>query len=190
MEPEQLGKLMAAYCDGDAAAFRALYDAVAGRLLKYARALVREQPAAEDVLQRSFLKLHGARSAYVRGADPLPWLYTIVHRTALDELRRLKRAPVADAARAEGRAALTGIPEELAPAQADRQFLASLTMAALEELPARQREVVVLLKLHGASIAEVAAITGSTPNAVKVRAHRAYEKLRELVKRQARREGA
>src|SRR5207237_5684964 len=86
--------LMARYCDGDAAAFAQLYVKVAPRLLGYLMGLIGERAAAEDLLQHTFMKLHEARSAYVRGADPLPWLYTIAHRTFLDELRRRKRSRV------------------------------------------------------------------------------------------------
>src|SRR5438105_3464431 len=113
----ELPELMARYCDGDQAAFRALYAAVAGRLLAYARSFVTDRATAEDVLQRAFLKLHGARSTYVRGADPLPWLYTITHRVCLDELRSRQRArrvfePAReDAPAAEPRATLDGKSE-------------------------------------------------------------------------------
>src|SRR6185503_16025954 len=86
--------LMQRYCDGDAGAFRALYALVAPRLLGYLMKMARERAVAEDLLQLTFLKLHRARAAYVRGADPLPWIYSIAHRTFLDEARRVKRAVV------------------------------------------------------------------------------------------------
>src|SRR5438552_12647848 len=86
--------LMARYCDGDAHAFRELYAQVAPRLLGYLIKMARVRAVAEDLLQQTFLKVHRARTAYVRGADPLPWIYAIAHRTFIDETRKTKRAVV------------------------------------------------------------------------------------------------
>jgi RNA polymerase sigma-70 factor (ECF subfamily) len=177
-------ELMGRYCDGDVEAFHALYRAVAPRLLAYLRGLVGERAAAEDLLQQTFLKLHEARAVYVRGADPVPWLYTIAHRTCLDELRRRKRARVKltdDGEPIELRADLSGIPEgEEAPSDG----LSTLTTAALEKLPQNQREALILTKVHGRTHQEAAAITGTTPGAIKLRAHRAYVTLRQILKRE------
>jgi len=86
---------MKRYCEGDASAFRALYAIAAPRLLTFVRCLVRDHALAEELLQQTFLKLHQARASYVAGADPLPWLYAIAHRTCLDALRRGLPVPVA-----------------------------------------------------------------------------------------------
>ena len=56
-------------------------------------------------------------------------------------------------------------------------------LEALEGLPFQQREAVVLTKLEGKSVAEAAAIAGTTVGAMKVRAHRGYEALRKLLGR-------
>src|SRR5215212_462752 len=87
-------ELMQRYVDGDASAFRELYALVAPRLLGYLLKMARERALADDLLQQTFLKVHRARSAYVRGADPLPWIYAIAHRTFIDETRKHKRAVV------------------------------------------------------------------------------------------------
>jgi DNA-directed RNA polymerase specialized sigma24 family protein len=47
--------------------------------------MARSRAVAEDVLQATFLKVHRARGAYIRGADPVPWIYAIAHRTFLDD---------------------------------------------------------------------------------------------------------
>src|SRR6476619_2673215 len=85
---------MQRYCDGDASAFRELYALVAPRLLGYLLKMARSRAVADDLLQQTFLKVHRSRAAYVRGADPLPWIYSIAHRTFIDETRRKKRAIV------------------------------------------------------------------------------------------------
>ncbi|GAB4542931.1 MAG: sigma-70 family RNA polymerase sigma factor [Haliangiales bacterium] len=176
---------MERYCDGEAQAFRDLYALVAPRLLGYFLRMARERALAEDLLQVTFLKIHRARGAYIRGADPVPWMYAIAHRTFLDEMRKRKRAKVKlssdghdvpeQAAHISGKAA-----SEVHEPSHDPE-LAKAALAALEKLPDKQREAVVLTKLNGKSIAEAAAISGTTPGAMKVRAHRGYAALRKAL---------
>ncbi|HWO23142.1 MAG TPA: RNA polymerase sigma factor [Kofleriaceae bacterium] len=180
--------LMAQYCDGDANAFRALYALVAPRLLGYLMKMTHQRAIAEDLLQQTFMKLHRARPAYVRGADPLPWIYSIAHRTFLDETRRVKRAVVRVGEGDE----LPEQPADLRGETAERRDepradpeLVKAALDALAELPAQQREAVVLTKLDGKSVAEAAEIAGTSVGAMKVRAHRGYEALRKLLGRSA-----
>jgi RNA polymerase sigma factor (sigma-70 family) len=159
-------ELMTRYCDGDAEAFRGLYREVAPRLLGYLTAMAKSRAVAEDVLQATFLKVHRARAAYVRGADPVPWIYAIAHRTFLDEVRRKKRAaaPTDDGTLPEAEAALTGEPAAVAAERtAPDPEVTRAALAALAELPAAQRQAVMLTKLEGRSVAEAAAIAGTTP---------------------------
>jgi RNA polymerase sigma-70 factor (ECF subfamily) len=174
-------ELMARYVDGDAAAFRELYAAIAPRLLGYLMKMAKSRALADDLLQLTFLKVHRARSAYVRGADPTPWIYAIAHRTFIDETRRKKRAVVQPAEEIpEVPAAITGEPDGTRDEPADPE-LTKAALEALEDLPTGQREAVVLTKLDGKTVAEAAAIAGTTVGAMKVRAHRGYEALRKLL---------
>ena len=189
--------LMAAYAAGDAAAFERLYALLAPRILAYLRGLLGDKAAAEDALQVAFLKVHEARGSYVLGANPIPWIYTIAHRTSLDELRKRKRSRVRlskdGALHAEPAAHITGVAEEAHQDQADRPDPAATAgaLAALERLPENQRLALLLTKVHGHSTAEAAMITGSTPGAIKQRAHRAYVTLRQLLaKKDAKGKGA
>ncbi len=93
-EATEAAEVMARYCRGDAAGFHHLYQRLAPRLLAYLVGLVRDKAAAEDILQLTFLKIHEARATYIIGANPIPWIYTVAHRTCLDELRKRKRSRV------------------------------------------------------------------------------------------------
>ena len=180
--------LMAQYCDGDANAFRALYALVAPRLLGYLVKMARERAVAEDLLQLTFLKIHRSRGAYVRGADPLPWIYSIAHRTFLDEARRTKRAVVRVGEGdelPEQRADLRGETDDRRDEPRADPELVQAALDALAGLPAQQREAVVLTKLEGKSVAEAAEIAGASAGAMKVRAHRGYEALRKVLGRTA-----
>jgi RNA polymerase sigma-70 factor, ECF subfamily len=170
---------MVRYCDGDPGAFRALYAIAAPRLLGYLRCLVRDQALAEELLQQTFLKLHQARASYLAGADPLPWLYTIAHRICLDEFRRAGRARVSVSPGGEPTepvATFAGASETAQPTY--REATIEAVLRALEQLPTNLRDAVVLTKIQGHSVAEAAAMLGTTPTAVKLRAHRGYVKLR------------
>ena len=178
-------ELMARYCDGDRAAFDALYAAVAPRLLGFLLQLVGDRALADDVLQETLLKLHEARGFYVRGADPVPWMFTIARHTAFDELRRASAracasSPTTDAPPPEPRAELAARPSRRAPATIRP---APRRSAALDSLPEPQRQALLLTKVEGLSQAEAAARAGTTPGAIKLRAHRAYVALRKLVRR-------
>jgi RNA polymerase sigma-70 factor (ECF subfamily) len=63
---------------------------------------------------------------------------------------------------------------------ADRQLAVAID-EALARLPERQAVAFRLLKSEGLSVAETAAVMGTTEGAVKLRAHRAYEALRALL---------
>jgi RNA polymerase sigma-70 factor, ECF subfamily len=181
-------ELMQRYCDGDAGAFRELYTLVAPRLLGYLLKMARDRAVADDLLQQTFLKVHRARAAYVRGADPLPWIYSIAHRTFIDHTRKHKRAVVRVGEGdelPEVAAAITGESDDRRDdGRADPEAVAA-ALDALAELPAPQREAVVLTKLDGKSVAEAAEIAGTTVGAMKVRAHRGYEALRKVLGRPA-----
>lgn len=175
---------MQRYQDGDATAFRALYALVAPRLLGYLIKMARSRALADDLLQQTFMKVHRARAAYVRGADPLPWIYSIAHRTFIDEARKNKRAIVdigGDDHVPEVAAGLDGVSADRRDEPRADPELAAAALDALARLPEAQREAVVLTKLDGKSVAEAAEIAGTTVGAMKVRAHRGYEALRKLL---------
>ncbi len=178
---------MERYQAGDARAFRELYALVAPRLLGYLSKMTRSRAVADDLLQQTFLKVHRARAAYVRGADPVPWFYAIAHRTFLDEARKVQRAVVRAAGDElpEVPAGITGESDDRRDDPRVDPELARQALDALAELPAQQREAVVLTKLDGKSVAEAAAIAGTSVGAMKVRAHRGYEALRKVLKRDA-----
>jgi RNA polymerase sigma factor (sigma-70 family) len=183
-EAQAAADVMARYCAGDPTAFQQLYALLAPRILGYLTGLLMgDRAAAEDMLQLTFLKVHEARDTYVQGANPIPWIYTIAHRTSLDELRKRKRSRVRltkdGEVTAEPSAELSGAAAG-SDGDVDQEAIAG-ALAALEHLPENQREALLLTKVHGRTHAEAAQITGTTPGAIKLRAHRAYVTLRQLL---------
>jgi RNA polymerase sigma factor (sigma-70 family) len=182
--PADVKELMQRYVGGDASAFRDLYRVAGPPLLGYLTRLCGQKSLADDLLQQTFMKVHRARGAFVLGADPMPWMYSIAHRTFLDEARRRKRAKVNVSATSElpeVAAQITGQTIEQSSQGPDPE-LRDAALLALQQLPEAQRTAVVLTKLSGKSISEAADIAGISVGAMKVRAHRGYEMLRKLLK--------
>jgi RNA polymerase sigma-70 factor (ECF subfamily) len=177
---ERFAAVMARYCDGEIRAFEELYAGLGPRILGYLTSLVGEPATAEDLLQQTFMKLHQCRATYVRGANPIPWLYTIAHRTCIDEMRRRARSRVRLSNDGElphePTVDITGSAEAESGSEDDARLARGL--AALASLPDSLRQAVVLIKIHGHSSAEAASIVGTTAGAIKVRAHRGYVALR------------
>lgn len=170
---------MAAYRAGSGVAFRRLFDLLGPRLHGFFMRSFRSAAVADDLLQTTFLKVHRARADY-RDTLPLrPWIFSIAARVRLDELRRRGRlAEDTDdeaVARADERAA-TGSEPEGDAAASER---AARVRAAIDALPESQRVIVHLHRFEGLGYAEIARILGTTEGAVKLRAFRAYERLRK-----------
>ena len=102
----------------------------------------------------------------------MPWIYAIARHTRLDAYRKRRRL--------ESREVLVAtLPErQTVPQAASEQDDLEHLVASL---PAAQREVIVMLKVAGMSLEEVAKATSSTIGAVKQKAHRAYETLRRAL---------
>jgi len=166
---------MVRFCNGDEAAFGLLYDRFAPELGILLRRFVRDQALAEDLLQTTFLSFVRARGRYVPSSGPRAWLFTIAANAARDALRR-RSSRREDAVPPE---VLNNVEGQSA-AQSDPQMAEALD-TALQQLPADQRQAVLLHKLHGLSFPEVAAALGTSVGAAKVRAHRGYQRLRVLL---------
>jgi RNA polymerase sigma-70 factor (ECF subfamily) len=172
---------MERYANGDDAAFPQLYDLLAPRLYGYLLRQTRDRARAEDVLQQTLLQLHRARGSFCPGAEVLPWTFAIARRLLIDAHRRGRgevlagdRAQVEEA---EEPAAGSGGPE----AQLEASRLAERLHAELLRLPEPQRVAFELVRQEGLSMAEAAQALGTTVNAVKLRASRAYRALRAVL---------
>ena len=124
-------------------------------------------------------QLHDARGRFLPGADVVPWAYAIARRLFIDGTRRRKRDHLHDEYDEERSAAQNTAPSGQAVAEA--RELSEALRAKLDALPPLQREAFRLVREEGLSMAEAAEVLGTTAAAVKLRAHRAYESLREVL---------
>jgi len=168
-----LEQLMTRYQQGDREAAEALVDAVSPQFFRFFLGCVGDRAHAEDLLQDFWLRMHAARRSYRPPAPVLPWMYAIARRVRVDGYRRTKRVSGHEVQMDE-------LPEVPVPAQRkDERELAVF----LEQLPESQQEVILMLKVSGLTLEEVAAATRTSVGAVKQKAHRAYERLRSLMRK-------
>lgn len=167
-------ELMTRYVGGDTDAFRQLYERFAPRLAGMFRRGVSEPADVADLLQQTFFQFHRARRDFRQGSHVRPWLFSI----ALN----LKRRHFRDSARRKMNS-LDVEPQTDATASAQARIVedADLLQTALAKLRQGQREVIELHWFEGLSFAEVALRVGASLSAVKVRAHRGYGRLREIL---------
>lgn len=165
---------MAAYRGGEAAAFRELWERWSPRLQRLLRRDVARAEDAHDLVQQTFLQLHRARHEFRDDAKLRPWLYTIALNLKRQYYRRLGRRPETSIEDA------VVDPPASDPAP-DARIDDVHVRAALAALPEAQRDVILLHWFEGLSFAEVAEVVGATQSAVKVRAHRGYARLREIL---------
>jgi RNA polymerase sigma-70 factor (ECF subfamily) len=176
-ELSPLDQAMQRYADGDDAAFRDLFSALAPRLRLFLQRMGGSPDVAEDLTQETFLRIHHSRGSFARGKQVTPWAYAIARNCFISHVRssrtKLVKASVdADRVELPGTSSASVEEESIArqTAQVVTRVLASLT-------PAR-REAFILLRYEGQSVAAAAQIVGISEGALKIRAFHAYEALR------------
>lgn len=172
-----LDQAMARYADGDDSAFAEVYDELAPRLGAFLLRMTRDAHLTEDLLQQTFLQMHDARGRFTQGAAVTPWAYAIARRLFLDLRKRTGR----DDRRhvdlddyTDTLASTAASPESLLEGKASEQVVERALLA----MPETQRTAFLLVKREGLSLQEAAQVLGTTIATVKLRAHRAYERLR------------
>jgi RNA polymerase sigma-70 factor (ECF subfamily) len=162
-------RLVRAAQDGSADALAELYSSHWRRAHRAAYLIVHDEAAAEDVAQDAFLAAVDALDRFDRRRPFAPWLHRIVVNRALDWARREALRRRVDPAELETEAELAA-PE-----------LGDELMAALRELPAEQRALVVLRHLLEYTPGEIAAMLELPRGTVNSRLRRALDRLRETI---------
>ncbi|HEX8700348.1 MAG TPA: RNA polymerase sigma factor [Myxococcaceae bacterium] len=166
---------MAWFCQGEAAAFDVLFQRYSRPVHGYLTRLTGSSAAADDLVQLTFLSLVRARGRFQPGARVKPWLYAIATNAARDNQRRSKRP---EELTEEGELPAAVAADSPGPRDTG---LERTVQRALDLLPEGQRVPIMLHRFEGMSFAEIAESMGLTESAVKVRAHRGYARLRELL---------
>jgi RNA polymerase sigma-70 factor (ECF subfamily) len=174
--------LMLQVREGDAATFDILVDRYRRDLVSYLFRMIQNHAVAEELAQETFLRAYRSRAAYQPTAKFKTWLYSIATRLALNWLRdnRTRRhyEPL-EGTRDRGAPREFADPRPLAESALMREDVVRAVRQALNELPDRQRSVILMHKYQDMSYDEIAIALGCTLQAVKSLLFRAHSTLRE-----------
>jgi RNA polymerase sigma factor (sigma-70 family) len=156
--------------DGNERAFEAIVQRYRRPLLRYCSRLL-PPTRAEDAVQQTFMSAHRAIDAGDAELNLRPWLYRIAHNATLNLLRQqgFDHEQVSEE--------VDGV--ETPPEAFERGERLRTVVAAVRQLPERQRSAVVLQAMEGRSYDEIAAELGVTDGAVRQLLNRARNTLRE-----------
>lgn len=161
-EAEGDAALLAAYARGDRGAARVLTERLVPRILGFAARMLGDRAEAEDVAQETMLRLWRQAPVWRPGeAAVATWVYRVAANLCTDRLRRRRQVPLDAVAEPPDEGAAGALAGLMA---ADR---AVALQAALDRLPERQRQAVVLRHLEGLANPEIASIMGVGVEAVE-----------------------
>ena len=168
--------LLAAYARGEAEAARALTQRFGPLVFGHAaRMLGGDRAEAEDVAQEALLRLWRAAPGWEPGkAKVSTWLYRVTANLCIDRLRRARSTPLEAAPE----------PEDPAPgavAGLQQKARADALQAALDDLPERQKQAVILRHIEGLGNEEIAVVMDIGARAVESLTARGKRRLTELL---------
>ena len=170
--------LLTACANGDERALGSLYDRYGKLAYGVALRLLRDPALAEDAVQDAFLAVWRQAATFDPArARASTWILMLVHRRAVDLVRRQRRF---NALAAELEAAEPVLRDERFDEDVARR---SDVRAALRTLSSAEREVLELAYWGGLTQSEVAAALGIPPGTVKSRTFNALAKLRDALAR-------
>lgn len=153
---------------------RAIVDEIP-RMRRYARALLRDREAADDLVQdgleRALLNMGNWRS----GESPRRWLFTIMHNIFIDQFRKSKRRNETGILPLENSEALSQ------PAVQFGHAVSAEVLDALQAIASDRRAALILVAIEGFSYAEAAETLGIPAGTVMSRVSRGREDLRVIL---------
>lgn len=162
--------------DGTRESFEALLDAYERRVYNLALRLLGNPADAEDAAQETFIQVHRSLRSFRAEARLDTWIYRIAVNVCLQRRRKLS-FPTSELPDAEHLSAPDADPFYAAA----HSELGAKVSAALDRLPAEQRDVALLHSMEGLSYAEVAQVLGCPVGTVKSRLSAAFGRLRKLL---------
>ena len=157
-------------------ALAAILDAYKRKVFGLALSYLRDREAAQDVAQEVFIKVWKALPRYDERATVSTWIYTITRNTSFSAIRA--RRPNASLSDPE---VMEAVEMSAAARDEDSSAVDAAALCKLvDQLPAKQRQVVMLFYMEEQSYDEVAEMLAMPIGTVKTLLHRARARLQEL----------
>jgi len=180
--------LLAGFAGGDAAAFTQLYERHERAMYRFLRRSLGNDAAAQDLLQEVWLAVIRHAAAFEPRARFSTWLYGIARNRLIDHWRARRDTVSLDQEAANDEHGAAAPIEAIAAGAACEPEVRAMSraeaaafMAAVEQLPAPQREAFVLHAEAGMTVEEVAQLTGVGRETAKSRLRYAMVRLRSAM---------
>ena len=172
------GWLIVRLREGDLESLGELYERYNTLVYRTALAIIRDERAAEDILQETFLRVYTYADRIDETVPLGPWLYRVTVNMAYSWTNRFKRwwhslQDTLDRLAQPGQCHPETVTEEHEWQQVLRQ--------AIDALPSRHRVVIILYYLEGLSLKEISQVMDVPEGTVKSRLHYARESLRKAM---------
>jgi RNA polymerase sigma-70 factor (ECF subfamily) len=173
---------------GSEDAFTDLVRMNTGRLLAVARRMLRQEQEAQDAVQEAFICAFRALSGFEGQCRLSTWLHRITVNACLMRLRRTQRKPeqsiddLLPTFRTDGHTVEQFRHwDDSALTRLEKHEMRALVRSCIDRLPETYRTALLLRDIEEMDSDEAAALLGITPNALKIRVHRARQALRTLL---------
>jgi len=174
-----LEQLMQMSQDGDEKSYRLLLTKIEALLKQYLYHRMSHHEDMDDVIQEILISVHHSRHTYHPSRPFKPWLFAIAKFRLMDYLRKIYRKTGK-----QGQVSIDSYELEIEDESSvtNSEYDTELLHKALDQLPQKQRQIVILMKLEEHTAKEVAKKMNMKESAVKVSAHRAYKRLEVLIR--------
>ena len=177
-------ELIKKFQDGDLYAYDLIVRRYKDQLLNFAYRFLGNLEESEDVVQETFLRLYKNRHAYKQIAKFSTWIYTIAGNLAKTELRKRKRRKLVSISELGFEEKEYEIEDLKADTerQADSILKEKIIKNAIENLPFRFKQVIILRDIQELSYEDISSILRIPLGTVKSRVNRARIKLQQSLK--------
>jgi RNA polymerase sigma-70 factor (ECF subfamily) len=177
-------QLIARFQLGDVQAYDILVRRYKDQLLNFVFRFVGNRTDAEDIVQETFLRVYRNKHMYKEIAKFSTWVYTIAGNLAKTELRRRKRHKIFSVSNFINEERDFDIPDrEHSPERkVDSSIQENYIQKAIEKLPIKFKEVIILRDIQGFAYEEISQILDIPLGTVKSRVNRGRLKLQEDLK--------
>ena len=163
--------------------FWEIYDPYYTKVRKFILALVKDPWTADDLIQETFLRVQENLGTLKDSSKLSSWIYRIAYNLCQDHFRQGKAARKRESTDLEQTESLAEgfIQEQLIQKELEQREMGRCVQDQIDLLPEPLRAVLVLFDIMECSHQEIADILGITVANVKVRLHRAREKLKPIL---------
>lgn len=169
--------------NGDRAAFESLVELYKDRMYYFTLRMLHQAQEAEDAVQEIFLRVYANLDRYNETHKFSTWIYRIANNICIDRLRKRKPVYSLDAGTNDSEGmdgySMLQSKEDTPEDQLVLSEIQDTVRAAIDKLPDKYRNVVILRYLHDMSLKEISEILDMPVTTVKTRVHRGREALRK-----------